>query len=159
MINGASRCTILVAAAFLSQLCFAQTPGSQNSEQAKLTLSIQKAAVAALNFRQGDATGFNRARADFTAEGWKDFLTHMQGYLDAEGAPTFTSSFVVKHDARLLDEKNGLLHLRIPGSLTQTSKLGRAVYDPAALDVYADQEAKIQRLKQITCLGASKACE
>lgn len=158
MIASTSRCTILVAAAFLSQLCLAQTPGSQNSEQAKLTL-IQKAAVAALNFRQGDAAGFNRARADFTAEGWKDFLTHMQGYLDAQGAPTFTSSFVVKHDARLLDEKNGLLHLRIPGSLTQTSKLGKAVYDPAALEVYADQEAKIQRLKQITCLGASKACE
>ncbi|HEV2493233.1 MAG TPA: hypothetical protein VG204_09200 [Terriglobia bacterium] len=106
--------------------------GSQNSEQAKLTLSIQKAAVAALSFRQGDATSFSRARADFTADGWKDFLTHMQGFLDAKGAPTFTSSFVVKHDARLLDERNDLIHLRIPGSLTQSNKLGRTVYDPAA---------------------------
>ncbi|HEV2492302.1 MAG TPA: hypothetical protein VG204_04435 [Terriglobia bacterium] len=159
MIPRMSRCTILVVAVFLSQLCLAQTPSSQNSEHAKFTLSIQKAAVAALNFRQGDATSFNRARADFTADGWKDFLTHMQGFLDAKGAPTFTSSFVVKHDARLLDEKNGLTHLRIPGSLTQSNKLGRTIYDPAAIEVYADKEAKIQRLQQITCLGASKACE
>lgn len=154
MVAVISRRTVLVVAAFLGQACFAQ-----NSGQSKVIASIQRTAVAALNFREADAAGFSRARANFTADGWNDFLTHMQGFLDLKGAPTFTSSFAVKHDARFLDERNGLLHVRIPGSLTQSSKLGRTVYDRAAIEVYVDKDGKIERLEQVTCSGASKACE
>lgn len=159
MIATMSRYIVPIVAALLSQVCFAQTAGSQNTGQSKLIVSIQRTAVAALNFHEADAAGFSRVRTNFTADGWKDFLAHMQGFLDSKGAPTFTSSFVVKHDARVLDERNDLLHLRIPGSLTQTSKLGRTVYDRAAIEVYVDKDAKIQRLEQVTCSGASRACE
>ena len=125
----------------------------------------QEAAIAALTFRQGDVSGFTRVREDFTSDGWKDFIKQMEGFLDQKGAPTFTSSFVASHDAKLLDEKDGLLHLRIPGTLTQSSNLGRTTYR-AAIEVYVlrsragDEKAgKIQRLEQITCAGASTSCQ
>lgn len=163
MIATIARHTILVVTVFIGPLCFAQAPAPPSAAQARVIMSVQKTALAAINFREGDAAAFNGARVDFTSDGWKDFLLHMQGFLDAKGAPMFTSSFIVKHDARVLDEKNGVVHIRIPGSLTQSSKLGRTVYDRAAIEVYAlgsqDGKIKIQKLEQVTCLGASKACE
>lgn len=164
MIATTSRRALLIVTMLFVPLCLAQAPDSASPAQARTINSVQKAAVAALNFPQGDAAAFNRARADFTGDGWKDFLAHMQGFLDEKGAPTFTCSFIVKHDARLLDEKDGVLHIRIPGSLTQSNKLGRTVYDRAAIEVRAiqDQSAgriKIQKLEQITCVGASKSCD
>lgn len=119
-----------------------------------------------MNFRQGDLAGFEKLRVDFTPEGWKDFLRHMEGFLDENGAPTFTSSFVARRDATILDEKDGVLHLRIPGTLTQTStQMARTTYGRAALDIYvltirtAAHKVQIQRLKPITCAENSTACD
>ena len=119
----------------------------------------QNAAIAALNFQEGDAVGFNRAHVNFTPEGWKAFLKHMEGFLDEKGAPTFTCSFVASHDATVLSEKEDVLHLKIPGTLKQSNKLGRTTYK-AALEVdMLRTAAKIQRLEQITCVGSSTACQ
>lgn len=164
MIATTSRRALSLLTMLFVPLCFAQAPASTSPAQARAIVSVQKAAVAALNFPQGDAAAFNRARADFTADGWKDFLAHMEGFLDANGAPTFTCRFVVRRDARLLDEKDGVLHIRIPGSLTQSNKLGKTVYDRAAIEVHAVRDPsagriKIQKLEQVTCLGASKSCD
>ena len=89
----------------------------------------------------------------------------MEGFLDQKGVPTFTSTFVVAHDATVVDEKEGVLHLKIPGTLTQSSKLGKTTYK-AALEVYlllngapGVRPIKIQRLEQITCAGTSTACD
>lgn len=126
----------------------------------------QEAAIAALNFRQGDAAGFTRARDTFTPDGWKDFTQHMQGFLDKKGTPTFTSSFVAKRDATVLSESEGVLRLRIPGTLTQSNKTGRTTYRRAAIEVYVlrnpgpgGRPFKIQHLESITCPGASTACD
>jgi hypothetical protein len=135
---------------------------AQNSTESKSDLVSfgQKTAIAAVNFRQGDAAGFNSARDNFTAEGWKDFLKRMEGYLDEKGAPTFTSSFVATRDATVLDEKEGVLHLRIPGTLTQSNKFARTTYKAAAIEVHVLRTpVKIQRLEQIMCMGTSTACQ
>jgi hypothetical protein len=55
-----------------------------------------------------------RARDNFTPEGWKDFMRPMEGFLDRKGTPIFTSSFVATRDATVVDEKECVLHLRIP---------------------------------------------
>jgi len=102
-----------------------------------------------------------RAQADFTASGWTDFMRHMQGFLDDKGAPTFTSTFVPSRNATVLGEKDGVVHFRIPGALTQTNNIGKTTYR-AAVEVYAGSNGsatKIQRLEQITCVGASTACQ
>lgn len=150
---------------FLGAPVFAQNATPPRLDQATIVGFSQKAAIAALNFQQGDAVGFGRAHDDFTSDGWKDFLKHMEGFLDENGAPTFTSSFAAARDAAVLDEKEGVLHLRIPGTLTQSNNLGRTTYR-AAIEVFVLRNRtvggrliKIQRLQQITCAGASKACQ
>jgi len=149
----------------LSISAFAQNATRPGSERATIVRLGQKAAIAALNFQQGDAVGFTRAREDFTTDGWKNFIKTMEGFLDQKGVPTFTSSFVAAHDAIVVDEKEGVLHLKIPGTLTQSSKLGKTTYK-AALEVYllsngapGVKPVKIERLEQITCAGTSTACQ
>jgi hypothetical protein len=119
----------------------------------------QDAAMRAVNFGQGDAAALNRAKGDFTPEAWADVMRHMEGFLDARGAPTFASSFVPSKGATVFGRENGIVHLRIPGTLTQTQNQSRTTYR-AALEVDAGgAPTKVHRLKQVTCLGASTACE
>ena len=148
---------------FIAVAIFGQ---SLPTDRAAVIASAKKEAVAALNFRQGDAPSLERARGDFTPEGWESFITHMQGFLDKKGAPTFTSNFVASKDPVFLDEKNGVVHFRIPGTLMQTQGASKTTYR-AALEVYAMRDLmihggssiKIQHLEQITCVGTSNACQ
>jgi hypothetical protein len=142
----------------------AQTQNPAKADQGTVVRVAEKAAIAALNFRQGDAASLARARADFTPEGWQDFMKHMAGFVDQKGAPTFTSTFVPSKGATVLGEDRGVVRFRIPGTLTQSNKLGRTTYR-AAIEVYALRDLliggkpiKIQRLEQITCAGASTLC-
>ena len=136
------------------------------ANQATIVAAAQKAVLRAVNFHQGDLAALNSARADFTAEGWKEFIKHMQGFLDEKGAPTFNSSFVPSKDAVVVGQENGVIHLRIPGTLKQTQNQSSTTYR-AFLDVYAFRDLpghagkpiKIQRLEQVTCVGASTACQ
>jgi len=157
--NPAIRAVVLLASAVLSSM---QAAPPATADQMALMSTAQGLAVAAVTFREGDAAGFNRARSNFTADGWNDFLKHTQGFLDQRGAPTFTSTFVALHDARFLSEKDGVVVLRIPGTLTQSNNLGRTEYR-AALEVHAIRDSsgavKIQQLQQVTCVGASNACQ
>jgi hypothetical protein len=136
-----------------------QSQAVTGTDQSAIVAFAQKAAVRAVNFHEGDAESLARARADFTPEGWKDFMKHMEGYLDPKGAPAFNSSFVPSGNARVLDEKDGIVHVRIPGTLKQSNKVSSTTYR-AALDVRAGgNPIKIERLEQVTCAGASTACE
>ena len=145
---------------------FAQAPNPTKADQATIVEFAQKVAVGAVNFRQGSAASLNQARADFTPDGWKDFMKHMEGFLDDKGAPTFSSKFVPSGNVTLLGEKDGIVHFRIPGTLTQSNNLGKTTYR-AAVEVYALRDLlihdgkpiKIQHLEQITCGGTSTACQ
>jgi hypothetical protein len=155
---------VLVLAVILNTIEFGQDAFGSNPQNEDDFVIAQKIAIAALNFRQGDANGFNRAHANFTPTGWKEFVKHMEGYLDAEGTPTFTSTFVATRAARTLDDKEGVIHFRIPGTMTQSNQLGKTTYQRFAIEVSAvrdptERRIKIQRLEQITCLGSSKACD
>jgi hypothetical protein len=150
---------ILFVALFTAIPLFAQDQPSSSTDQAATLAFAQKAAVSALNFRQGDSASLTQARPDFTDDGWKNFMKHMEGWLDQKGAPTFTSSFVPSRDAVVVGQENGIVHLRIPGTLKQTQNKSSTTYR-AAIDVYlGGNPAKIQRLEQITCAGASTACQ
>ena len=138
---------------------------SIDADTASAIAAAQKAALAAVNFQRGDAAGFARARGDFTPDGWTAFLKPMEPFMDRNGAPTLTSTFVASRDAILVGEAQGVLHLRIPGTLTQQNQIGTTTYSPAALEVFAvrnrtpgSNPVSIQELKQIVCVGASTAC-
>ena len=147
---------ILLVCTLLAGSLSGQAPGL---EQADGVAAAQRAALRAVNFRQGDAAGFSSSRSEFTEDGWRDFHNRMQGFLDEQGAPTFTSTFVTSGDAMVLDENGGIVRFRIPGTLTQSNQLGRTRYRRAALEVTAGgTPLKIQKLEEITCVGASSEC-
>ena len=159
--------TSIVASALIVTLAlFAQNPGPNKADQAAIVRAAQDAAFRALNFHQGDVASLMRARADFTPDGWKDFMKHMEGFIDQKGAPTFTSHFTPSRSATVLDDKDGVVRFRVPGTLTQSNNLGRTTYR-AAIEVYATRDRlihggkaiKIQRLEQITCVGHRTSCE
>jgi hypothetical protein len=150
------RLIISIAIAFA---CGSVCLGQSGLDRVTIIDFGEKAAIAAVNFKEGDTIGFTRARDNFTPDGWKDFVKHNEAYLDEKGAPTFTSSFVPSASARIVGEQNGTVHFRIPGTLTQSNKLGKTTYR-AALEVFAGgKPSKIHKLEQITCAGASAACQ
>lgn len=157
---------VAIVAVLVSFSALVQNAAQTAFDRAAVVDFGQKAAIATLNFQQGDAGGFNRARDNFTPDGWKDFMKHMVGFLDHKGAPTFTSSFIARRDATVLSERENVLRLRIPGTLTQSNEIGRTTYRRAAIEVDLlrdptsdEKPVRIQLLKSITCLGASTACD
>ena len=141
-------------------LCAGRDVSPQKTDQSLDVAAARKTVIAVMNLREGDAAGLNHARAAFTADGWQGFMKRMQGFLDDKGAPTFTSTFVAR-DARVLGDQGGIVHLRIPGILTQSNRVGKTTYEHFAVEVYLIRDAgeiKIQRLEQITCVGASMEC-
>jgi hypothetical protein len=161
------RQVIVVFSVFLTSIpLFAQSSSPERRDQDTIIASAQDAAVRAVNFRQGDAEGWKRGRRDFTPDGWKEFVKHMQGWLDEKGAPTFSSNFVPSRNAVVIGNENGVAHFRIPGTLTQRRNGSRTTY-PAAIEVYVFRDLlihggssiKLKHLEQITCAGPSSGCQ
>src|SRR5260370_4337691 len=85
---------------------FSQTQPPAKTDQAAIVSFAQAAAVRPLHFRQGDAGSMTHSQVDFTTDGRKDFMKHMEGLLDQTGAPTFSSSFVPSKHAVLAGDTN-----------------------------------------------------
>jgi hypothetical protein len=67
------RCHVLMLLfALVNISVFSQEPPAKADRGA--VAFAQKAAVRALDFREGDTTSLQRARPDFTADGWADFM-------------------------------------------------------------------------------------
>jgi hypothetical protein len=156
---------VVLALYFASIPVFAQSSSPERRDLDAIVASGQEAAIRAVTFRQGDAKGFKRGHPDFTPDGWTEFLKHMRGWLDEKGAPTFSSSFTPSRNAVVIGNENGVVHFRIPGTLIQRRNGSSTTYR-AALEVYAfrdmihgGQAIKIKHLEEITCAGASSACQ
>jgi len=156
-ITHAGCLTILCLVASLVPISGHSTQQAPVEEESALSFA-RSVAISALTFRQGDRDGFVRSRATFTDEAWTEFAKDMQGWLDHDGAPTFSSTFVQSSEARVVDEQNGLTHVRVPGRLTQSQNQSKTTYR-AAVDVWAaGRPLRVHKLTQTTCAGASKAC-
>jgi hypothetical protein len=154
-------CTVLPYSAHTAR----QAPVADSSsakapaDRASAVSFARAASVRALNFRQGDRDGFAGARAAFTETAWEQFIKGMAAFLDPNGVPTFSSSFVPSTDGRVVDEQDGVIHVRIPGTLTQTQNQSRTTYRRFAVDVWAGgRPISVQRMTQTTCVGASQSC-
>jgi len=121
---------------------------------------VQKAVVRALNFDRGDVERLRAARADFTPEGWKGFLKHLDGWLDDKGAPTFSSSFVASGDPTVVSQSDGTLLVTIPGTLKHSQQASSTTYQVVVEVRASGQPPKIASLKQTICGGStSKPCQ
>jgi hypothetical protein len=94
----------------LSGCLVAQTAATPAADE--VAAAVQKAAVRSLNFEQGDARSLNKARPDFTPQGWEEFMKPLQGFLDANGAPQFSSTFVPAGNAVITSNENGVVRLK-----------------------------------------------
>jgi len=117
------------------------------------------AALKALDFAQGDLASLLDAKGDFTAKGWDEFMKKLEGWLNPDGAPKFSSSFVQSGDALDIHEERGVLYLTVPGVLRQEVRNAHggvsATAYRAEIDVqFAERLLKIERLTQRTCGGA-----
>jgi len=116
------------------------------------------AATQALTFPAGDKAALVHARDVFTEAGWSEFMKVMQGWVDPTGAPTFASAFVASGAGRIVDEQDTIVHVRIPGTLTQTQGHSKTTYRIAADLWITSKPMMVQRLTQTTCRGDSPAC-
>ncbi len=154
------RATVFFVGLFSIVSAFAQNQGAANEDQAAMVAFAQKAAVQALNFRQGDLESLTAVRSDFTPEAWQEYMKHMEGFLDENGAPTYGSSFVPSRSPVVLAQQEGMVQIRIPGKLTQTRNRTSTTYSRFAVEVQVGGDPiKIRRLEQLTCRAASPACE
>jgi hypothetical protein len=146
------RCyvAVILVVLFMGDALVAQTAAASAEEQAGIVQFAQKAAVRSLTFNQGDIESLTGARDSFTPEGWREFLKHMNGFLDEKGAPTFSSSFVPSGDAVVVGQEAGMIHFKVPGTLTQTQNKSRTTYNHAEIDVMAGgKPIRITHLEQI----------
>jgi hypothetical protein len=144
---------VLLGAVFLATPALAQTRAAPDADQAAAAGAVQKAVVRALNFSQGDLEHLKAMSADFTPEGWKEFMKHLGGFLDDKGAPIFTSSFVQSGGPTIISQGDGVLQLTLTGTLKQTQKAMSTTY-PIAVEVRAvGTPLKIEHLKQSICGG------
>jgi len=140
--------TVLFAAVLVSSPAVAQTTPVPTTDQAAIVGSGQKAVVRALNFDRGDLERLRAARSDFTPEGWREFMKHLDGWLDDKGAPTFSSSFVASGDPTIVSQSDGVLHITIPGTLRHSQNGSSTTYR-VVVDVRAGgTPMKIEHLKQ-----------
>jgi hypothetical protein len=145
----------ILAALSIAALCC--QVAAQNRSQDASSPVVEKAVVAALSFQQGDLASLNRAHDIFTAKGWDEFIKTMQGFLDPNGAPTFTSRFVPAGRAVIIHEENGTVSAKIPGTLTQTHDKSTTTYRLRVEVQTTGTPPKIGHLEQITCPRASAA--
>jgi len=129
----------------------AQTPAAPDAGEAAAAGAVQKAVLRSLNFSQGDLEHLKAASADFTSEGWKEFMKRLDGFLDDKGAPIFNSSFVQSGGPTIISQGDGVLQLTLTGTLKQTQKTMSTTY-PIVVEVQAvGKPLKIEHLKQTIC--------
>ena len=119
--------------------------------------SIEKTVVAALSFQQGDLTSLKKAQQNFNPKAWGEFMKTMQGFLEPNGAPTFTSQFVPAEGTVVISNADGTLKAKIPGTLTQTHDHSKTTYRLRIEVETQSTPPKISHLEQITCPRAAAA--
>jgi hypothetical protein len=120
----------------------------------------EKAVVDALSFRQGDSASLVDIKPSFTDSGWADFLKRLTGFVDPQGAPTFTSAFTPSGPPIATKQDRASLTITVPGVLrhesTNTQGSASTTSYRAEIDVRVSPTPfKIEALVQRTCGGAT----
>jgi hypothetical protein len=143
---------IILSIALVSIPRFAETAPLQANDTAAVIDSVQKAVVRALNYSQGDRQSLIDAQDDFTADGWREFMKRMEGFLDSKGAPLGSSSFMPSGNAVITDQQNGVIHLMVPGVLKQSQNQSATTYRLMVDVRIAGNPVKITHLEPIVKL-------
>jgi hypothetical protein len=149
---------MLLAVFFTAKATFAQYKTPATADESTIVAMAQQVTLQALNFQEGDVQAFTRPKAQFTAEGWAAFMKHMKAWLDAKGAPKFTSSFTPTGNAFIAGRENGSLRIRIPGLLKQTHNKSSTTYRSYIEVLAGGEPIKIRHLEQVACSRNASTC-
>jgi|SRR5262245_15213578 len=124
----------------------------QAKDQTAIVEFVQKAVVRALDYSQGDRQSLIDAQDDFSAVAWGEFMATMKEWVDSEGTPLASSSFMPSGSAAITGDENGLLHLTVPGVLKQSQNKSTTTYR-VEVDVHVGgNPLKIAYLKPVVRL-------
>jgi hypothetical protein len=133
----------------------AQTANADTAAKSANVAFAERVAVRALRFAEHDAKSLAASRSDFTDSAWTSFLKQFDGFLDATGAPQFSSLFTPAGPAVVVGGRGGIVHVKIPGDLTQTSRASRTTYRVAVDAEVSGAPLKVRHLTWTTCAGES----
>ena len=144
---------------FLAGSACASSDAQFNAADPQLRFA-QKAAVDALNFRQGEPASLMDTKPMFTGPGWADFMKRLTGFVDLQGAPTFTSTFTPSGPAIAAKQDKASLTITVPGVLKHESQSPQGGASTtsyrAEIDVRVSPSPfKVEMLVQRTCGGAT----
>jgi len=148
-------------------LCLGSPGWLQNASAAATdeiaAIEFAKIAVPrALDYDQGDRRSLTDAKDDFTLDSWREFMKWLDGYIDAQGAPTSSSRFTATGEPVVKNHESSTVRLSIPGTLRQQRKNAHGGLFTTTYRVMVDVEIggnplKIQYLKVRTC--GAKPCD
>jgi hypothetical protein len=125
---------------------------ADTSDTSAAVAFAERAVVRALHFTAGDAQSLRAGREDFTDSAWNALMKQYAGFLDSRGAPEFSSLFTRMGEA-VVGVSNGVVHVKIPGELTQSSGVSRTTYRVAVDVDVGGSPPRIRRLVWNTCVG------
>jgi hypothetical protein len=154
-----------LVAPFLASLFLAST--TYASDSARFSAAdpqvrfAEKAAVDALNFRQSELASLVDTKPMFSEAGWADFMKRLTGFLDPQGAPTFSSTFTLSGPAISAKHDKANLTVTVPGVLKHESRnlQGSASTTSylAEIDIRVSSSPyKVEMLVQRTCGGSCR---
>lgn len=139
-------------------------PGQSTNQAADVDL-VKKMVFRALDHNQGDIGSLNDAQNDFTPQAWSKFIRHMDGYLDARGAPLFNQTFTPAEEPVVVSRENGLTYIAIRGLLQQTASMSKSTAINSTVTyrsvIYVEvggSPTKIQKLEQTMCGVGTEPC-
>jgi len=77
-------------------------------------------------------------------------MKRLDGWLDAKGAPTFSSSFVPSGAPTIVSQSEGVLHVTIPGTLKHSQNGSSTTYRVVVEVRASGKPMKIHHLTQTT---------
>ena len=148
----------LLASVFLAVSAVAGADVQFNAADPQVRFA-EKAAVDALSFRQGELASLVDMKPLFSAPGWADFMKRLTGFVDPQGAPTFTSTFTPSGPAIAAKKDQASLIITVPGVLKHESRSSQGSASStsyrAEIDVRVSPSPfRIEMLVQRTCGGA-----
>jgi hypothetical protein len=144
------RRLVLLMALFVGIPSLARSAPPSAKDEDAIVASVQKAVVRALDYKQGDRASLMDAKPDFSADGWKEFMKRMDGWLDAKGAPLASQRFTPLGAAVVKSREDGVIRLSIPGTLEQRQNASRTTYRVTVDVQLVGSPMKIEHLEPLT---------
>ncbi len=150
---------LLFASVFLASSACASSDAQVSAADPRIRFA-EKAAVDALNFRQSELASLVDTKPIFTAPGWADFMKRLTGFVDPQGAATFTSTFTPSGAAIAAKQDKASLTITVPGVLKHESRTPQGAVSTTSYRAEIDLRVspspfKVEMLVQRTCGGAA----